>query len=230
MDNLFYTYAYLREDGTPYYIGKGKDRRAYDTQRRRVKVPPKDRILILKKNLTEEEAFRHEVYMIALYGRKDLGTGILWNFTDGGEGASGAKRSEETRKKMSLAQKGWKRKSPSAETRKKVSEALKACNHPNRQGLSDEHKRKVSESQKKRLAPPEVRAKMSIASSGERNPFAAKWRITFSDGRIIERWGLSNWAKENGYSSSSIAEVAAKRRKKHKDIIAVEKLESKRVR
>jgi DNA invertase Pin-like site-specific DNA recombinase len=55
---------------------------------------PKDRnrVLILKRNLTEEEAFRHEIYMIAVFGRKDIGTGILGNKSDGGEGPSGAKR------------------------------------------------------------------------------------------------------------------------------------------
>ena len=83
----FYTYAYLRTDGTPYYIGKGCGNRSRDTRNRPFK-PPKDRsrILILKKNLTQEEAFKHECYMIAIFGRKDLGTGILHNHTDGGDG------------------------------------------------------------------------------------------------------------------------------------------------
>ena len=85
----YYTYAYLREDRTPYYIGIGKGNRIYSTHKR-IK-PPKDksRIIYLKQNLTEEEAFRHEIYMIAVFGRKDLETGILRNRTDGGEGASG---------------------------------------------------------------------------------------------------------------------------------------------
>jgi len=102
---MFYTYAYLREDGTPYYIGKGTRRRIHSTNHR-APVPPKERRLILKDNLTEEAAFRHEKYMIGLYGRKDLGTGILINMSEGGEGDSGYKHSKERREKMSKALKG----------------------------------------------------------------------------------------------------------------------------
>jgi hypothetical protein len=93
---VFYTYAYLRVDGTPYYIGKGKGNRCYVRNRKDIKPPrDKNRILILKKNLTDEEALNHEKYLIFVLGRKDLGTGILRNRTEGGDGASGAVRSEE---------------------------------------------------------------------------------------------------------------------------------------
>ena len=142
----YYTYAYLREDGTPYYIGKGKEDRIYSTCRRN--TPPKDksRIIFLKQNLTEEEAFKHEIYMIAVFGRKDLGTGILRNRTDGGEGVSGRISSEETRKKISEANKG---KIRSEETKIKLSEAKKGKTS-NRKGvvLSEESRRKISEAKK----------------------------------------------------------------------------------
>jgi hypothetical protein len=96
--NRFYTYAYLREDRTPYYIGKGTGNRAYIKRygNGRARRPKNlNNIILLKQNLTEEEAFRHEKYMIAVFGRKDLGTGILHNRTDGGEGAIGSVRTLE---------------------------------------------------------------------------------------------------------------------------------------
>ena len=104
---MYYTYAYLREDGTPYYIGKGKGDRAY----RKVGKPcatPKDKskIIQLKINLTEEEAFNHERYMIFILGRKDLGTGILLNKSDGGEGRSGYVPTEELKRNQSEKMKG----------------------------------------------------------------------------------------------------------------------------
>src|SRR5210317_904817 len=88
--NKYYTYAYLREDGTPYYIGKGSKERVQRKSQRTVPAPtnPKN-IIILKQNLSEENAFKHEIYMINVFGRKDNGTGVLRNLTDGGEGGKG---------------------------------------------------------------------------------------------------------------------------------------------
>lgn len=99
--NKYYVYEYLRVDGTPYYIGKGTGFRAYC--KRPYKPNDKSRIQIIKDNLTEQDAWNYEIELIAKYGRQDLGTGILKNKTDGGEGGS---RSEETKLKLSMANKG----------------------------------------------------------------------------------------------------------------------------
>lgn len=106
--NNFYTYAYLREDGTPYYIGKGSGKRAW-SKRHRVNLPPLNRILIIKDKLTNDEAKELEKHLILKYGRIDLGTGILHNQTDGGDGAIligknngmyGKKHTEESKRKI----------------------------------------------------------------------------------------------------------------------------------
>ena len=81
---MFYVYAYLRKDGTPYYIGKGKGRRIDAPHI--VAMPPKERRVFLQENLTDSEAKNLEIELILFWGRKDIGTGILRNQTNGGEG------------------------------------------------------------------------------------------------------------------------------------------------
>ena len=69
--NFYYVYAYLREDGTPYYIGKGHEGRM-DQKHNNVGIPPKNRRVKLKENLIEEEALQYEMELIKKYGRKGL--------------------------------------------------------------------------------------------------------------------------------------------------------------
>ena len=203
---MYYTYAFLREDKTPYYIGKGKKNRAYKARRKGIKAPKdKSRILILKQNLTEAEAFRHEIYMIAVFGRKDLGIGILYNKTNGGEGASGAIRSLEFKENLRNLNKN---KILSKDHKRKIGDAQKGDkNHNYRKSTSQETKRKMSEAQ-----------------TGEKHHSSNWWKLTYTTGSVITICGLPTWTKKHGYSIGNIYGVYIGSRKKHKDIIKVEKI------
>ena len=130
--NIYYVYQYLRTDGTPYYIGKGCNRRAWVNQRSVPKPTDETLIQIIKDNLSEDEAYLLETQLISQYGRKNNNTGILRNLTDGGRGG------------VNVVNKiAWnKNKQQTEEHNKKISNALK-----NRK-FTDTHKENISKSHK----------------------------------------------------------------------------------
>lgn len=116
--------------------------------------------------LTEVAAFELEKYFIKLHGRKDNGTGILRNRTDGGEGTSGCIYSEEVRLKISKAKLG---KPLSKEHRQKLSEVNRGKPAPNRGvPLSEEARRKVSEARRKRIISKETGQRISESHRGKK--------------------------------------------------------------
>lgn len=99
---MAYLYRHISlSTNTPFYIGIGSDedglyKRAYnrDSRTKLWKSIAKNgyEIEIMMDRLSWEEACRKEIEFISLYGRLDIGTGILANMTGGGDGALGHKR------------------------------------------------------------------------------------------------------------------------------------------
>lgn len=108
---MFYVYRHIRLDtGKPFYVGKGKLKRAWDTRCRNdywkciVKVTSY-KIEILKSQMSEQEAFALERQLISAYKSYGL---CEANFSFGGDGPSGLKWTIEQKTKLSNSKKGTK--------------------------------------------------------------------------------------------------------------------------
>jgi hypothetical protein len=98
--NNFYIYAHYKPDGNIFYIGKGRNKRAWNTYGRNmfwhntINKHGGYEVVLLYENLSEEDALRLEKEEITFWGRRKDG-GFLINLTDGGEGTSGRKFTQE---------------------------------------------------------------------------------------------------------------------------------------
>jgi hypothetical protein len=153
-------------------------------------------ICFIQEHLTEEEALILEQYCIALYGRVDLGTGILRNLTDGGEGMSGFRVPVETRRRISAMRKGKK--------------------------FNDEHKRKISAQlslwQKGRKLPDYH--KKNIAKALEESlgvgPHRYVYELISPDGESYITASLCSFAKKYNLTAPNLRKVVLGEREHHK--------------
>ena len=177
----FYVYAWLRPSGEPFYIGKGTGRRASVPKAHNpifVQIVEKIKksggeptIVLLHERLAEDDAFRLEREEILRYGRKDIGTGILANFTNGGEGLSGRTPSADTREKIATSLRGQKYPRERAE---KTARGLRG----RRQTL--EHRENNAASQRGKKMSAEAIAKTAAFNTGRKHTPEARKNMSAS--------------------------------------------------
>lgn len=139
--NKFYVYEHRTADtGLPFYVGKGCNQRAYCFSDRtdfwkNVKQKHGVSVHLICKDIDEELAFFAEaerINQLKMLGHR------LCNFSDGGEGASGCKHTDDTKQRMSAKRKGV----------PKPQSFIDSMTGRKRGPLSDEAKAKISAAKK----------------------------------------------------------------------------------
>jgi len=171
---MFCVYEHIRPDANKvFYVGKGSGRRAQSKHKRNqhwnniVAKAGCFSVNILVDNVDEEFAFLAEMERIDQLNR--LGYKLA-NKTEGGEGPSGYRHTEETKKKIADAQRGDKHWTVgygiTEEHREKLRQARAKL------VFTDEIIAKLSEAGKRRVYTEETKAKMSQSKSGRKHHMA----------------------------------------------------------
>ena len=166
------------KSGTPYYVGKGRGKRAYNQHGRHTPTPTDlTKIVIASSGMKEEEAFQEETRLIKQYGRIDLGTGCLRNRTDGGEGQCGVHRPKPE------AWKQWLREHPNSGQFRPGHAS--PCWWKGKK-MTEEHRQKLSIAGRGRVFSSGSRAKISAALKGR--VISEEWRRKLSASHKGQPW------------------------------------------
>jgi len=174
---LYYVYQHIRlDENTIFYVGKGKNNRHLEKDNRNRywhNVVNKSGFIseILYDNLDEELSLLIEIELIDKY--KKLGI-TLTNITNGGEGISGLKHTVNSKIKMSEKAKG---RTFTEDTKKKLSQALIGIK---RKPFTEEHKFKLSEASKKQkhVITEDTKSKISKSNTGKKRTPEQKLKIS----------------------------------------------------
>jgi hypothetical protein len=206
--NKFYIYLHIRLDTEEvFYVGKGSGYRARMRYKRnsywnRIVAKAGYRIEYAAKELTEAEAFRKEVETIAHY--RALGQACA-NLTDGGEGNSGWAPSEETKAKLSAANRGT---VFSPEHKEKLSKSRKMRKEQPRTGIahSKEARAKISLAHRGKVLNAKTREKMSLSKLSPNNPIR-KQVLCLDTGQIFG--SITQAANTLGCSISQVSKACS---------------------
>jgi NUMOD3 motif. len=180
---VHYVYRHRREsDGTVFYYGKGKDRRAWSASGRNRHWRGIARkhgwtVEIVRSDMPEPCALSLERALI----ERDRGPKLA-NLTDGGGGTPGWKHSEETKRRIGAHWKG-------REFTPKMREALALANK--NRVLTDAQRARMSEAAKRRARKPhtpETRAKIAASHIGLRPTDEARRNMSLAKiGKCVGR-------------------------------------------
>jgi NUMOD3 motif len=207
--NNFYVYLHNtilpRDKGGLFYVGKGKGRRARSKNRnshwKAIVAKYGYTVEIFADGLTEEQAFELEMFSIQVYGRS-----ALCNLTDGGDGTSGMKHSEETKAKVGAASKGntygkgntnCLGRIPSAETRAKIGAASKGRTHSKQTKDRMSAARKGKKKAKGKILSEAHKAKLSATLMGNTRAKGLKGKAKSKEHRANISAALTGKAQPN---------------------------------
>jgi hypothetical protein len=147
---------------------------------------------IIHTDITWEQSCEIEKMLILKYGRKDIGTGVLSNMTDGGDG--GINPNDIIRKMYSDKMIGNNYRKGSTHTKETIE---KIKNKRKLQIITEEHKKKISESGKGRILSEETRKKIgeknTVSLKGRKLPKEVCEKMSNSKiGQLHWNYGLSN--------------------------------------